>query len=116
MMDEVKNQQRCGCSCPRSKEQEGRRISWQEEPKGSWRCIGRGRVQELEDPAEFLEESLFLSKLSFCKSRGQNFTFQSVHFHFSFLVVVILSPRLISLSIKVCISPEEVAFAMKACE
>ena len=95
---------------PRSKEQEGRRISWQEEPKGSWRCSGRGRVEELEDPAEFL------SKLSFCKSQGQNITFRSVHFHFLFLVVVILSPRLISLSIKVCISPEEVAFATKACE
>ena len=44
---------------------------------------------------------------------NSNFLFFMCNFHF--LLVLILISRLIALSIEVCIPPEEVAFATKAC-
>ena len=51
------------------------------------------------------------------KSRSLKSTFPLFFFmcNFHFFIVVILTSQLISLSIEVCIPPEEVAIATKAC-
>ena len=95
---------------PNKESWRGRRESRQEEP-GEMEEEGWGK--KLDDPAhQFLWKfsSLFLLQ-TFWKSEFL------LHFHCcSSYKVVILLPWLICLSIKVCIPPEEEAFASKACE
>ena len=105
---------------PRLRRLQGKEKSWQEEPGESeeqwWRRRGGGgEDRNLDDPAQFFQESS--SRYSQFEKSEFKIHFSSLFFmcNFHFFIVVIFTSQLISLSIEVCIPPEEVAIATKAC-